>query len=362
MPKQEIERRFLISAMDRSVLKGPGKEIIQGYLKSPARMSVRVRVIDGKEAYLARKEGSGLVRSEEEIWTDLDTARFLLEACIDIVVKRRWLVMHRGQEWSVDIFSPPLDGLTIAEAEIERPDSPLELPPWIVDAAEVTDTLTSRKLARIATELSGISEPRALHEYFPRRLPRIVLTGGPGSGKTSVFKRLRAELGTKIHFVPEVASIVIGQIGVSPPLTDPVGTRRYNRLLSRIQRHFEEVADIQAHKDAKRAILTDRGVVDNAAYLPGGITDLEYILGTSRAREYSEYALVIILGLPPRSVYEAGLADNPVRYETYEQAIALSERIERAWSGHPNVRIIPAADSISGKISAVQNAIHTLLP
>lgn len=360
----EIERRFWVRAIDAAVVqRSPGRLITQGYQDSLSPASPRVRVVDDREAYLAGKSGHGIRRGEEEIYTDLDTAMFLFTRSRHCVSKTRYSVTHAGQEWTVDFYDPPLSGIVIAEAEIPSSDARLEFPPWMLDAVEVTETLTTFDLAMLATDLRGMFDPpvEELVERLIQRVPRIVLTGGPGSGKTSVLERLRRELESELHFVPEIATIVIGEIGTHPPLTDPVGTRRYNRLLSRMQRHAEEFAEIQARSDGKRALLQDRGVVDNAAYLPNGILDLEHILGSDRHHEYRHYDLVVILGPPPREVYEAGLKTNAVRYETYEQALALSERIERAWNEHPNVQLIASSADFATKFDAVRSTVRTFL-
>ena len=362
MPKQEIERRFLVHAMDRSVLTGPGKLVVQGYLQSPPRMSLRVRVTDEREAHLARKEGAGRVRREEEIWTDLGTAQFHLGTCTDVVIKRRWLLIHDGQEWSVDVFAPPLQGIIIAEAELQSADTLLTLPPWIVDATEVTETLSSWDLARLATDVHGLEEMPPLSDLLTHRVRKIVLTGGPCSGKTSIMTLLRAEFENSIHCVPETVSYLIQQIGAKPPIGNVVGMRRYNRNLTKIQRGIEQAAELQAAFDGKRALLLDRGVCDNTAYLDGGFPVLERLLGTTREHEFQQYDLVICMETPSRVIYEAKSRNNPARYEaSHEIAMEVSRRTREAWDGHSNLVVVPSEVSWEDKVDFVTAAVGSFL-
>lgn len=359
--KKEIEHRFLLPSPEPKLCASVGRRIVQGYLDTPPAHSLRVRVIDGVLATLTRKDGAGIERDEDEEEVAVSTAHFLLRSCRDVLRKVRHDVAHGSETWTVDFCEPPLESVVIAELELPTRDTAFVRPPWLENAIEVTDTLTSRMLARLATELHELDVPCPPLSMLAARTSRILLTGGPCSGKSKLLDIIGREFSDALHMVPEAASIVITHVGAKPPLTDPLATRRYNVHLSRVQRGFEELAEIQAKVERKRGLILDRGVVDNAAYLPRGLDDLEHILGTTAEHEYRRYDLVICLETPSREIYEAHCANNPARYETYEQARALSDRIRDVWSGHPNLRVLAGGLSWKGKSSAARNAVRSFL-
>ncbi len=353
----EDERRFVVKAVDPDIQRSPRKEIVQGYFETPPSYSLRVRITDDREAELTKKTGHGVSRKEHNQPTDLETARFLLDSLTDVIVKTRYL----RDGWEIDYFHGPLAGLVLAEFEMPDPDYKVVLPPWIGDAVEVTNSLTNRHLARLARDLADSKADRPIRELLPKRIPRIVLTGGPCSGKSTIMALLQKEFGGRIHCVPEVASIVIAQVGVKPPVGDEIGMRKFQRTIYRVQRGFETISDLQAVRDGKQALLLDRGTVDGAAYMEGGLAELEKVCRTERAHEYSQYDLVICLETPPKKVYKASCRNNPARGETYEQAAALGKAIRKVWKGHPGMLFVENGKSWAKKAAAVRAAICSFL-
>ncbi len=354
----EDERRFVVRSIDPDIQREPSKEIVQGYFETPPGFSLRVRITDGREAELTKKTGHGVSRKEMNQPLDLETGRFMIGCVTDIIRKTRYL----RDGWEVDYFHGPLAGLVLAEYEMPRPDFPLSLPPWIHDAVEVTQSLTNRHLARLARDLDDSRVDRPIRDLLPgRRIPRIVLTGGPCSGKSTLMEILQKEFGARLHCVPEVASIVIAQVGVKPPVGDPVGMRKFQRTIYRVQRGFETISDLQAIRDGKEALLLDRGTVDGAAYMEGGLGELERVCRTEREHEYSQYDLVICLETPPKKVYKAHSRNNPARGETYEQAATLGKAIRKVWRGHPRLYLPAKGGSWTARIAAVRAAIGSFL-
>ena len=95
------------------------------------------------------------------------------------------------------------------------------------------------------------------------RRKRIVLTGGPGAGKTAVLELVRQFFCQHIQVLPEAASILFSG---GFPRGESTGTRRATqRAIYYVQRELERSAD-QAGLAA--VVLCDRGTVDGAAYWP----------------------------------------------------------------------------------------------
>ncbi|MCJ2180403.1 CYTH domain-containing protein [Novosphingobium album (ex Hu et al. 2023)] len=134
----EIERKFLVSGDAwRSQVSG-ARRIRQAYLANGGTTSVRVRVIDGSSAKLtvkgaARADGPALSRPEFEYAIPVADALAMMEMRNGrIVEKTRYLVpAGAGRTWEVDVFTGALEGLVLAEIELERPDEEVALPDWL---------------------------------------------------------------------------------------------------------------------------------------------------------------------------------------------------------------------------------------
>ena len=332
----EIERRYRVGEYDRNILRSKSVFIEQGYFDKTR--DLRVRIINGKTAVLTRKTGRGLKRHEENERIGLKAARFELESTPYVIQKRRYF----KNGWEVDFFEGPLTGLVLAEFEMKKTSQIVVVPPWLRDVTEVTETLSNRLLAHVAYDLTceADGERRPIKDYLPKKVPSIVITGPPCSGKSTIMTLWRAEFGKILHCVPETATIIIDTVGVKPPFGDSAAMRDFQRTIYRVQHSFEKAAHRQAFNDGKTALLLDRGTVDGAAYMPRGLPDLERICETSVAEEYARYDGVICLDLPPRAAYEQNCKNNPARTETYDQAKTLGEHIVKVYSGHPNFHFV----------------------
>jgi adenylate cyclase len=135
--KIEIERKFLLKD-DNWRPGATGVLYRQGYLSTDPQRTVRVR-LGGDTAILAIKgAGDGLARPEFEYPLPVEEAELLLDSlCLQpLVEKIRYLVPFAGRTWEIDEFLGANAGLLLAEVELEQPDQPVELPPWI--GSEVT--------------------------------------------------------------------------------------------------------------------------------------------------------------------------------------------------------------------------------
>lgn len=192
----------------------------------------------------------------------------------------------------------------------------------------------------------------ALLVHEPRR---VVLTGGPGAGKTAVLEVVRRSFCRHVQVLPEAASILF-QGGFPRHDTGP-GRAGAQRAIYRVQSELERIA-IEEQQAA--IVLCDRGTIDGLAYWPPPPGSMWDQLGTDHAAELARYAAVIHLRTPPaQQGYDRS---NPVRRETAEEAALLDEMILSAWSAHPKRVIIEPADTFLHKLEATLEAIRRELP
>lgn len=135
---KEIERKFTVKTTILEVLSflAP-KKIQQGYLMDEAGKTVRVRT-KGEKGYLTIKgKTEGITRPEFEYEIPFNEAQELLDHfCKKTLSKDRYTLTFKEKIWEIDVFHNELEGLIIAEIELEDEAEIFEKPDWIL--AEVS--------------------------------------------------------------------------------------------------------------------------------------------------------------------------------------------------------------------------------
>lgn len=136
---QEIERKFLVVSEGWRDGITATQALSQAYLARTDSLSARVRIVDGRHAFLALKSSRpGPTRSEFEYAIPVADACDLMQLRQGRVIeKTRHIVEAGGSRWEVDIFGGELAGLAIAEIELARADDAFARPGWL--GREVTD-------------------------------------------------------------------------------------------------------------------------------------------------------------------------------------------------------------------------------
>ena len=174
---------------------------------------------------------------------------------------------------------------------------------------------------------------------------RIVLTGGPGGGKTTAADLFRREIGERVVIVPEAATMIFS--GGFPRCTEKTGILAAQHAIFHVQRNLENV---QSSLYPDRILLCDRGTVDGAAYWPGGPEEFFGTLGTTLEHELARYDGVIFF----ESAAVGGMGiegGNPMRNETLAQAAALDAKLRKLWAQHPRFIVVRHNPSFFKKIS-----------
>lgn len=174
---------------------------------------------------------------------------------------------------------------------------------------------------------------------------RIVLTGGPGGGKTTAADLFRREIGEKVVIVPETATMLF--TGGFPRVGEPKARAATQRAIFHAQVALE---DIQGALYPGRVLLCDRGTIDGAAFWPqeapaGFFETME----TSLEKELARYDAVIFF--ESAAVGDISIeGGNPARTESNEEARRLDMSLREVWSKHPSFHFVPHSASFFGKL------------
>jgi predicted ATPase len=184
---------------------------------------------------------------------------------------------------------------------------------------------------------------------------RIVLSGGPGGGKTTAADLFRREIGERVVIVPEAATLLFG--GGFPRSGTPPAVIAAQRAIFHVQRNLE---DVQAVLYPGRVLLCDRGTIDGAVYWPGRPRDFFAAFGTTLASELSRYDAVIFF--ESAAVGDLSIeGGNPVRKESNREAVALDRKLRRLWSRHPRFVLVRHDPSFFRKITVGLAALGAMV-
>ncbi|MDG2125897.1 MAG: AAA family ATPase [Verrucomicrobiales bacterium] len=187
---------------------------------------------------------------------------------------------------------------------------------------------------------------------------RIVLTGGPGGGKTTAADLFRREIGERVVIVPEAATMLFS--GGFPRCQEPHALHASQRAIYHVQKNLEQ---LQTARYPDRILLCDRGTIDGAAYWPDHPDGFFADLNTTLEDELTRYDAVLFF----ETAALGGLqieGGNPVRNESLQQAVDLNNRLKALYSQHPRFVVVPHSPSFFEKISlalaALDGFVNTL--
>lgn len=184
-------------------------------------------------------------------------------------------------------------------------------------------------------------------------MKRIVITGGPGAGKTASLEAARSAFCEHVGFARESASIVFG--GGFPREKTQAAECAAQRAIYHVQCELESIYDDRQDLDL---LLCDRGTIDSVAYWPLEQADFYRQLGTNHEAELARYDLVIHLRVPAGGDgYERG----GLRIESAAEARRIDAKIEHAWRGHPRRIFVPHTHDFLAKVTRVLSIVDAEL-
>jgi predicted ATPase len=188
----------------------------------------------------------------------------------------------------------------------------------------------------------------------PHERRRVVLTGGPGAGKTAVLELIRQSFCAHVKVLPEAAGVVFG--GGFPREDDPECKRAAQRAIFYVQRELEAAGD--SHNPT--IVLCDRGTLDGLAYWPGSADEFYTSVRTTVSEELARYNAVIHLRTP---VLEHGYNhQNPLRTESATAAAEIDAHILRAWEMHPRRFVVESSVSFLDKAARAIDILRDEMP
>ena len=200
-----------------------------------------------------------------------------------------------------------------------------------------------------------------------KNITRIVLTGGPAAGKTTLISRIlkefKTEDGWRVITIPETATDLISGFGIKP-FGNCVTMEQFQYYVIADQLHKEQLAlkGAQEVPEENILIIYDRAVLDDKAYISDEqfSRTLEHF-GKTEQQLIAGYDAVLHMVTCAKGAEFAYNFGNAARYESVEEAREMDDRTLRAWSAHPNVHIIDNSTDFEDKISRALTVIYTLV-
>lgn len=188
------------------------------------------------------------------------------------------------------------------------------------------------------------------------RIVRIAVSGGPGAGKTTLWRAIAEAYAAQVVAVPEVATLLFSH--VFPSVRGDEERCAVQRAICGVQRSLEQVHEGRLQPD--QVLWCDRGVPDGAGYWPHGPAHFFETMQTDWQAELARYDAVLFMesaavgGLPIRS-------GNETRTEDLGTAAALDARLKQVWQAHPRFHHIPHQTDFVSKLTCARQLAENLL-
>ena len=185
---------------------------------------------------------------------------------------------------------------------------------------------------------------------------RIAVTGGPGGGKTTVWRALALAHGDALVAVPEVATLMFEH--VFPRVECEAQRCAIQSAIYHVQHNLERAHETRVGPG--QVLLCDRGTPDGGGYWPQGHEAFFAAMGSSWERELERYHAVLFL----ETAAAGGLSiaeGNPVRTEDLATAVQIDRRLHEVWARHPRFCHVPQQRDFSAKVAQGSAALREWL-
>ena len=198
-----------------------------------------------------------------------------------------------------------------------------------------------------------------------KKIRKIVLTGGPCSGKTTLLSAIKNHFSKQflVYTLPEVATLTITSgVDINPKnhshTTNKNLTKERIKFQINLEKYYENISKSQKKETL---IICDRGTLDSFAYTDKK-TKTEILKSENWNYNYlcnNRYDLVVHLVTAAQGAEKYyTLANNKARSESLEEARVLDGLIAEEWIDHHNMKIID--NSIVGFEAKVDRVVKLI--
>lgn len=210
--------------------------------------------------------------------------------------------------------------------------------------------------------------PAAAAAAGPAPVVRVLLTGGPGAGKSSALATLRDRIskrGFQAVVVPENATALLDNSGGYDPSWHgtPMHVKLQQTFLRFQMQHEDTYCSFAELRPGRpHLLLHDRGCLDGRLFCSDEQwTQVLEGVGVTEEELLKRYDLVIHMtsvAAGMENLYDYGPgSSNPARYHTPEQARHADVLAQEIYAKHPHVRVVPNFPEFSMKMEAVVQCV-----
>ncbi|EAQ99715.1 AAA family ATPase [Maribacter sp. HTCC2170] len=193
-----------------------------------------------------------------------------------------------------------------------------------------------------------------MHNFIRLKAKKIVITGGPSTGKTSVIEQLEKEGHYCLHEVIRTMTSEEKNQGeqikmVSNPIVSVSDPMKFNTKI--LNARIEQYKLAQEVKEG--TVFFDRGIPDVLAYMD--CFDQNYGPTFSNACKSLRYNKVFLM--PPWK--EIHISDNE-RFETFEESKNIYDCLKKAYENYSYEVIIIPIGSVAERVDFVLKQVKSL--
>ena len=173
---------------------------------------------------------------------------------------------------------------------------------------------------------------------------KIIITGGPGTGKTSLIEELKKNNFKCFDEISREITLKYRKKGIEQLFLSDPNLFSQELLNGRIQQ-FNNSINLQAD-----CVFFDRGIPDIIAYLNFKKVDLSKKI--LKSIDKYRYKMIFLLE-PWEDIYSSDI----IRYESFDQVITIDSYIKNAYKEFGYNPIIVPKDNIKNRIDFIINSL-----
>ncbi len=193
-----------------------------------------------------------------------------------------------------------------------------------------------------------------------KKILKIVLTGGPMAGKSSILLYLQRHYQHKVEIIPEIATSFKKNFFKDKFFFTKLLNKDLSKLFFNLQLQLESIYLKVAKQKGVEFIVCDRGLFDGAAYYNGSLEEFLITNKTSPEEIFKRYDAVIWLETLTKIDKKESFNVRPLMKNEEDLILQISNNNLQDWSGHNNFYSI-RKNTLKEKNVAVINIINNLL-